>query len=58
MWDLEVRVSRKSDSSLGAGLYGDGMGDIEEALEVGGLAGGLPNIFLVFGIVTNCSLYD
>ena len=50
-WDLEDRVSRKANSSVGAGLNGEGIGDIEEELEVGGLAGGLPELFLAFGIV-------
>ena len=52
MWDLEVRVSRKVDSSTGAGLNGGSMGDVEEALEVVGLAGGLPELFFGLAIVT------
>lgn len=42
---------RKVESSAGAGLNGGSMGDIEEALEMVGLAGGLPELFLGLGIV-------
>lgn len=51
MWDLEVKVSRKVDSSAGAGLNGGSIGDVEEALEAVGFAGGLPELFLGLGIV-------
>lgn len=51
MWDLEVRVSRKVDSSAGAGLNGGSMGDVEEALEVVGVAGGLLELFFGLAIV-------
>lgn len=42
---------RKVDNSEGAGLNGGGKDDVEEVLVVG-LAGGLPELFLGFGIVT------
>lgn len=48
---MEVRVPRKVDSSVGAGLKGEGIGDVEEALKMRGLAGGLPELFLGLGIV-------
>lgn len=44
-------MSRKVDSSAGAGLNGEGMGDVEEVLGAVGLAGGLPELFLGLGIV-------
>ena len=42
---------RKVDSSVGAALNGEGIGEIDEATSVGALAGGLPELFLGFGIV-------
>lgn len=51
MWDLEVKVSRKVDSSAGAGLNGGSIGDVEEALEAVGFAAGLPELFLGLGIL-------
>ena len=53
MWDLEVKVLRKVDRSSGAALNGEGIGDIDDATNVGALAGGLPELFLGFGIVMN-----
>ena len=47
---MEVRVSRKFDNSAGAGLKGEGMGEVEEVLEVVCLGGGLPELFLGFAI--------
>ena len=44
-------MSRKVENSAGAGLNGGSMGDIDEALEVVGLAGGLLEFFLDLGIV-------
>ncbi len=43
------------DSSAGAGLKGGSMGDTDGSLEVVGLAGGFPELFLVLGIVTTLS---
>ena len=55
MWDLEVRVLRKVDSSVGAALNGEGIGDIDDATDVGALAGGLPKLFFGFGmVITPC----
>ena len=51
MWDVEVKVLRKVDSSVGAALNGEGIGDIDDATNVGALARGLPELFLGFGIV-------
>ena len=45
-------VLRKVDSSAGAGLKGKGIVDVDEVLDVGGLAGVLPEFFLLLGIVT------
>ncbi len=46
-------MSRKVDSSAGGGLKGGSMGDADGALlDVVGLAGGFPELFLVLGIVT------
>ena len=42
---------RKVDNSAGAGLKGEGIGDANEVLNVGGLAGGLPELFFVLAIV-------
>ena len=42
---------RKVDSSAGAGLKGDGIGDVEEVLDVGGLVESLPELFLFLAIV-------
>lgn len=58
MWDLEVRVSRKVDSSAGAGLNGGSMGDVDEVSdEVVGLAGAFPELFFGLAIVAT-SLFD
>lgn len=46
-------MPRKVDSSVGAGLKGEGISDMEEALDVRGLAGGLPEFFLGLGILTD-----
>ena len=43
---------RKADSSEGAGLNGGGKDDDVEEVLVLGLAAGLPELFLGFGIVT------
>ena len=51
MCDLEVRVSRKVDSSTGAGSNGGSMGNVAEVLEIVGLTGGLPELFFVLAIV-------
>ena len=51
MWDLEVKVLRKVDSSVGAALNGEGIGDMDDVTDVGALVGGLPKLFLGFGIV-------
>ena len=51
MWDLEVKVLRKVDSSVGAALNGEGIGDMDDVTDVGALVGGLPELFLGFGIV-------
>ena len=50
-WGLEVKVSRKVDSSAGAGLNGEGMCDVGEVLKAVGLMGDLPDPFLILGIV-------
>ena len=42
---------RKVDSSVGAGLKGEGIGEIDDATKVGALAGGFPELFLGLGIV-------
>ena len=52
---MEVRVSRKVDSSAGAGLNGEGMDDVEKAPAAVVLAGGLPEPFLGLGIVSTAS---
>lgn len=44
---------RKVDSSAGAGLKGEGIGDINEVLDVGDLPGGLPEAFVVLGIMNH-----
>lgn len=44
-------MSRKVDSSAGAGLNGEGMGDVEEVSGAVGFAGGLPELFLGLGIL-------
>ena len=48
---MDVRVLRKVDSSEGAGLKGEGNDEDGELLEMVGLAGGLPEVFLGFGIL-------
>ena len=46
---------RKVDSSVGAALNGEGIGDIDDATDVGALAGGLPKLFFGFGmVITPC----